>query len=148
MYDRILKSNSMIVLCDWDRGTGKSYTEAELIKNKININSITNFILIGFSLPCGTVCKVLEENLKKVFDENYEVKRLVYNEIIITHIPTNTRVARILISCNSENIRGEKCDYIICDEYLPSSKELNYRLAFTDFKQIYIFGTFGIDYIQ
>lgn len=46
-----------------------------------------------------------------------------------------------------ESSRGIKVDYVLCDEYIPSSDELS-MFYNNGAKQVYVLGTFDIDYIS
>lgn len=145
---KMLKSKSKIVLCNWNRGKGKTYSIADFINEKINFNKHISILVVGNSKHKTSV--ILQEKLEKVVDcSKCEVRGVGFDKIIISGIEGNMKynLVNITITSNIENSRGIKVDYVLCDEYIPSSNELS-MFYNSGAKQVYILGTFNIDYIS
>lgn len=145
---KMLKSKSKIVLCNWNRGKGKTYSIADFINEKINFNKHISILVVGNSKHKTSV--ILQEKLEKVVDcSKCEVRGVGFEKIIISGIEGNMRynLVNITITSDIENSRGIKVDYVLCDEYIPSSDELSIFYN-SGAKQVYVLGTFNIDYIS
>ena len=142
---RVLNSKKELVICDWERHSGKTYTEARLIKEKSNKDFTTNFLVLGFNIHYADI---LQESLKKVFGHFYKIER-VHNtiRIIDTLNGMEFMIAEIVVVTNLENSKGMKFDYCIVDEKLLNDRDL-YLIRNMLVKQVYFFGTYDIDYIK
>lgn len=142
---KMLESKGKMVLCDWDRGKGKTYSIANFIARKINFNRPSKILVVGGNY----YCRYIQEELKRIINDELDI---VYSGIeTITVIGfkdgKNHILADITVTSSVEKSRGMKLDYILCDEYIPSSNELN-MFYNSGAKKVYILGTFGIDYIS
>lgn len=142
---RVLNSKKELIICDWKRQSGKTYTEARLIKEKSNKDFTTKFLVLAFNTRYADI---FQESLKKVFGNFYKIDR-VHNIIRIMEIIGNVKfvVAEIVVVTNLENPKGMKFDYCIVDEKLLNDRDL-YLIRNMLVKQIYLFGTYDIDYIK
>ena len=142
---RVLNSKKELVICDWKRQSGKTYTEARLIKEKLNKDFTTKFLVLAFNTRYADI---FQESLKKVFGNFYKIDR-VHNIIRIMEIMDNVKfvVAEIVVVTNLENPKGMKFDYCIIDEKLLNDRDVS-LIRNMLVKQIYLFGTFDIDYIK
>lgn len=142
---RVLNSKKELVVCDWKRRAGKTYTEARLIKEKSNKDFTTRFLVLGFSTCYASI---LQESLEKVFGDSYEIER-IHNviRIIDTLDGIEFMVAEIVVNTNLENSKGMKFDYCIADEKLLNDRDLS-LIRNMLVEQIYLFGTYDIDYIK
>ena len=142
---RVLNSKKELIICDWKRQSGKTYTEARLIKEKSNKDFTTKFLVLAFNTRYADI---FQESLKKVFGNFYKIDR-VHNIIRIMEIIGNVKfiVAEIVVVTNLENPKGMKFDYCIIDEKLLNDRDLS-LIRNMLVKQIYLFGTFDIDYIK
>ena len=142
---RVLNSKKELIICDWKRQSGKTYTEARLIKEKLNKDFTTKFLVLAFNTRYADI---FQESLKKVFGNFYKIDR-VHNIIRIMEIMGNVKfvVAEIVVVTNLENPKGMKFDYCIIDEKLLNDRDLS-LIRNMLVKQIYLFGTFDIDYIK
>lgn len=135
-----------IVLCDWDRGKGKTYSIANFIAKNINFDRPLKILIIGGNY----YCRYIQEELKRIINDEFDI--VVYSGIeTITVIGFKDGkkyvLADIIVTSSVEKSRGMKLDYVLCDEYIPSSNELNIFYN-SGAKKAYILGTFGIDYIS
>ena len=142
---RVLNSKKELIICDWKRQSGKTYTEARLIKEKSNKDFTTKFLVLAFNTRYADI---FQESLKKVFGNFYKIDR-VHNIIRIMEIMGNVKfvVAEIVVVTNLENPKGMKFDYCIADEKLLNDRDIS-LIRNMLVKQIYLFGTFDIDYIK
>ena len=142
---RVLNSKKELVICDWKRQSGKTYTEARLIKEKLNKDFTTKFLVLAFNTRYADI---FQESLKKVFGNFYKIER-VHNIIRIMETIGSVKfiVAEIVVVTNLENPKGMKFDYCIIDEKLLNDRDLS-LIRNMLVKQIYLFGTFDIDYIK
>ena len=142
---RVLNSKKELVVCDWKRQTGKTYTEARLIKEKLNKDFTIRFLVLGLSTRYAST---LQESLKKVFGDSYKIER-IHNviRIIDTLDGIEFMVAEIVVNTNLENSKGMKFDYCIADEKLLNDRDLS-LIRNMLVEQIYLFGTYDIDYIK
>ena len=142
---RVLNSKKELIICDWKRQSGKTYTEARLIKEKSNKDFTTKFLVLAFNIRYADI---FEESLKKVFGNFYKIER-VHNIIRIMETIGSVKfiVAEIVVVTNLENPKGMKFDYCIIDEKLLNDRDLS-LIRNMLVKQIYLFGTFDIDYIK
>ena len=142
---RVLNSKKELVICDWERHSGKTYTEARLIKEKSNKDFTTKFLVLAFNTRYADI---FQESLKKVFGNFYKIDR-VHNIIRIMEIMGNVKfvVAEIVVVTNLENPKGMKFDYCIADEKLLNDRDVS-LIRNMLVKQIYLFGTYDIDYIK
>lgn len=142
---RVLKSKKELIICDWKRRAGKTYTEARLIKEKSNNDFTTKFLVLGFSTRYASI---LQESLKKVFGDSYKIER-IHNVIRITDTLDGIEfmVAEIVVNTNLKNSKGMKFDYCIVDEKLLNDRDLS-LIRNMLVEQIYLFGTYDIDYIK
>lgn len=142
---RVLNSKKELIICDWKRRTGKTYTEARLIKKKSNNDFTTKFLVLGLNTHYAGI---LQESLEKVFGCSYKIER-VHNviRIIDTLYGIEFIVAEIVVVTNLENLKGMKFDYCIADEKLLNDRDLS-LIRNMLVEQIYLFGTYDIDYIK
>ena len=142
---RVLNYKKELVICDWKRQSGKTYTEARLIKEKLNKDFTTKFLVLAFNTRYADI---FQESLKKVFGNFYKIER-VHNIIRIMETIGSVKfiVAEIVVVTNLENPKGMKFDYCIIDEKLLNDRDLS-LIRNMLVKQIYLFGTFDIDYIK
>lgn len=142
---RVLNSKKELIICDWKRQSGKTYTEARLIKEKLNKDFTTKFLVLAFNTRYADI---FQESLKKVFGNFYKIDR-VHNIIRIMETIGSVKfiVAEIVVVTNLENPKGMKFDYCIIDEKLLNDRDLS-LIRNMLVKQIYLFGTFDIDYIK
>lgn len=142
---KALSSKKELVFCDWKRQSGKTYTEAKLIKEKSNNDFTTSFLVLGLNLHYANI---LQESLEKVFGDFYKIERL-HNVIRITDTLGGIEfmVAEIIVHTNLDNLKGMKFDYCIVDERLLNDRDLN-LIRNMLVEQIYLFGTYDIDYIK
>ena len=142
---RVLNSKKELIICDWKRQSGKTYTEARLIKEKSNKDFTTKFLVLAFNTRYADI---FQESLKKVFGNFYKIDR-VHNIIRIMEIIGNVKfvVAEIVAVTNLENPKGMKFDYCIVDEKLLNDRDVS-LIRNMLVKQIYLFGTYDIDYIK
>ena len=142
---RALNSKKELIICDWKRQSGKTYTEARLIKEKSNKDFTTKFLVLAFNTRYADI---FQESLKKVFGNFYKIDR-VHNIIRIMEIIGNVKfvVAEIVVVTNLENPKGMKFDYCIVDEKLLNDRDVS-LIRNMLVKQIYLFGTYDIDYIK
>ena len=142
---RVLNSKKELIICDWKRQSGKTYTEARLIKEKLNKDFTTKFLVLAFNTRYADI---FQESLKKVFGNFYKIDR-VHNIIRIMEIMDNVKfvVAEIVVVTNLENPKGMKFDYCIIDEKLLNDRDVS-LIRNMLVKQIYLFGTYDIDYIK
>ena len=142
---RVLNSKKELIICDWKRQSGKTYTEARLIKEKSNKDFTTKFLVLAFNTRYAYI---FQESLKKVFGNFYKIDR-VHNIIRIMEIIGNVKfvVAEIVVVTNLENPKGMKFDYCIVDEKLLNDRDVS-LIRNMLVKQIYLFGTYDIDYIK
>ena len=142
---RVLNSKKELIICDWKRQSGKTYTEARLIKEKSNKDFTTKFLVLAFNTRYADI---FQESLKKVFGNFYKIDR-VHNIIRIMEIMGNVKfvVAEIVVVTNLENPKGMKFDYCIADEKLLNDRDVS-LIRNMLVKQIYLFGTYDIDYIK
>ena len=124
--EKMLNSNKKIIICNWDRGKGKTYSIIKKIKNnKINKAVIvTNFKK-----------SIVEEEIKKIKE--------IYTDKIIKVTQSD--------SLNNDFRGISNIDAIFFDEYIPSSKEINYLIEPTlkQNGQIFImFNYKNIEYIE
>lgn len=142
---RVLNSKKELIICDWKRQSGKTYTEARLIKEKSNKDFTTKFLVLAFNTRYADI---FQESLKKVFGNFYKIDR-VHNIIRIMEIIGNVKfvVAEIVVVTNLENPKGMKFDYCIVDEKLLNDRDVS-LIRNMLVKQIYLFGTYDIDYIK
>ena len=142
---RVLNSKKELVVCDWKRRTGKTYTEARLIKEKLNKDFTIRFLVLGLSTRYASI---LQESLKKVFGDSYKIER-IHNviRIIDTLDGIEFMVAEIVVNTNLENLKGMRFDYCIADEKLLNDRDLS-LIRNMLVEQIYLFGTYDIDYIK
>ena len=142
---RVLNSKKELIICDWKRQSGKTYTEARLIKEKSNKDFTTKFLVLTFNIHYADI---FQESLKKVFGNFYKIER-VHNIIRIMETIGSVKfiVAEIVVVTNLENPKGMKFDYCIIDEKLLNDRDLS-LIRNMLVKQIYLFGTFDIDYIK
>ena len=142
---RVLNSKKELIICDWKRQSGKTYTEARLIKEKLNKDFTTKFLVLAFNTRYADIC---QESLKKVFGNFYKIDR-VHNIIRIMETIGSVKfiVAEIVVVTNLENSKGMKFDYCIVDEKLLNDRDL-YLIRNMLVKQVYFFGTYDIDYIK
>ena len=142
---RVLNSKKELIICDWKRQSGKTYTEARLIKEKLNKDFTTKFLVLAFNTRYADI---FQESLKKVFGNFYKIER-VHNIIRIMETIGSVKfiVAEIVVVTNLENPKGMKFDYCIIDEKLLNDRDLS-LIRNMLVKQIYLFGTFDIDYIK
>ena len=113
--EKMLNSNKRIVMCNWDRQTGKTYSILEKI-TKTNLNRIaiiTPIDAIKYNKYIGDLLEY-EFNYNNVVKNKYSV--IVDDKEIYTY--------------NYDyNMRGLKYfDGIFFDEYIPSSYELRYKI--------------------
>ena len=142
---RVLNSKKELIICDWKRQSGKTYTEARLIKEKLNKDFTTKFLVLAFNTRYADI---FQESLKKVFGNFYKIER-VHNIIRIMETIGSVKfiVAEIVVVTNLENPKGMKFDYCIIDEKLLNDRDLS-LIRNMLVKQIYLFGTYDIDYIK
>lgn len=142
---KVLNSKKELVVCDWKRRAGKTYTEARLIKEKSNKDFTTRFLVLGYSTCYAST---LQESLEKVFEDSYKIER-IFNVIRITDTLDGIEfmVAEIVVGTNLENLKGMKFDYCIADEKLLNDRDLS-LIRNMLVEQIYLFGTYDIDYIK
>ena len=142
---RVLNSKKELIICDWKRQSGKTYTEARLIKEKSNKDFTTKFLVLAFNTRYADI---FQESLKKVFGNFYKIDR-VHNIIRIMEIIGNVKfvVAEIVVVTNLENPKGMKFDYCIVAEKLLNDRDVS-LIRNMLVKQIYLFGTYDIDYIK
>ena len=121
--EKMLNSNKKIIICNWDRGKGKTYSIIRKIKN----NKINKAVIVT--------------NLKKSIVEE-EIKEIYTDKIIKIIHPD---------SLNNDFKGNSNIDAIFFDEYIPSSKEINYLIEPTlkQNGQIFImFNYKNIEYIE
>ena len=142
---RVLNSKKELIICDWKRRSGKTYTEARLIKEKSNNDFTTKFLVLGLSTRYAGI---LQESLERVFGDFYKIER-IHNIIRITDTLGGIEfiVAEIVVGTNLENLKGMKFDYCIVDEKLLNDRDLS-LIRNMLVEQIYLFGTYDIDYIK
>ena len=142
---RVLNSKKELIICDWKRQSGKTYTEARLIKEKSNKDFTTKFLVLAFNTRYADI---FQESLKKVFGNFYKIER-VHNIIRIMETIGSVKfiVAEIVVVTNLENPKGMKFDYCIVDEKLLNDRDVS-LIRNMLVKQIYLFGTYDIDYIK
>lgn len=113
---KLLTSNKNVVICNWKRGSGKTYTAIEkVIEKGGNCLYLTE---VGDINMINNYCLSNKDNIqyyKAVRTENY------------IEIVKNNKKTKFI--CESDNVdfndlREQHFNYIICDEYLPSSKDL------------------------
>lgn len=134
-----------MVLCDWDRGKGKTYSIANFIARKINFNRPSKILVVGGNY----YCRYIQEELKRIINDEFDIVYSGIETITVIGFKDGKKhiLADITVTSSVEKSRGMKLDYILCDEYIPSSNELN-MFYNSGAKKIYILGTFGIDYIS
>lgn len=145
---RMLESKSKVIICDWDRGKGKSYSIADFIKEKANFNMPIKILVVEAS-KCRAFA-ILQEKLKEVIESDvYDITIQGFDKLVITKTVgcKKYNLVNITITSNVESSRGIKVDYVLCDEYIPSSDELS-MFYNNGAKQVYVLGTFDIDYIS
>lgn len=141
---KLMKSKSKIVMCDWDRGKGKTHAIANFINEKIDVNERINILVVTRNPKETSI--ILQDKIEDMVDCNkYEVRGVGFEKIMIDD-RRGYIVATISITQNIENYRGAKFDYVLCDEYIPSSNQLSI-FYHSGAKQVCILGTFDIDYI-
>lgn len=134
-----------MVLCDWDRGKGKTYSIANFIARKINFNRPSKILVVGGNY----YCRYIQEELKRIINDEFDIVYSGIETITVIGFKDGKKhiLADITVTSSVEKSRGMKLDYILCDEYIPSSNELN-MFYNSGAKKVYILGTFGIDYIS
>lgn len=134
-----------MVLCDWDRGKGKTYSIANFIARKINFNRPSKILVVGGNY----YCRYIQEELKRIINDEFDIVYSGIETITVIGFKDGKKhiLADITVTSSVEKSRGMKLDYILCDEYMPSSNELN-MFYNSGAKKVYILGTFGIDYIS
>lgn len=143
---KMLNSESKIVLCDWDRGKGKDYSIAQSIVR--NIPNIPSRIVVFTNYNSRHVSGELFDNLSYMLgDECVEGRGL---EVIVIKDSKGSKFLTIHIFNSSEIetiARGYKADYVYFNEYVPNKEQLDY-ICSDKLKQVYILGTFKFDYIS
>lgn len=138
-----------IVLCDWDRGKGKTYSIANFIAKNINFNRPLKILIVG-NYDCREIAILLRRKLeRKISINGFDIVYHGVKGITVSSFNDSKKyiLADIVTTLNIEKTRGMEIDYALCDEYIPSSNELN-MFYNSGAKKVYILGTFGIDYIS
>lgn len=155
---KLLQSKSKIVMCDWSRGKGKTYSIANNIVKKIeDTEEILKILIVSKEYRNTSI--LMHDCLESIIGDKFIVNGRGFEKVTISNkrelmnslgklgeIAGETLVD-ITFTSSIQNSRGGKYDYVYCDEYLPSSDELNI-FCNSHAKQIYILGTFGVDYIS
>ncbi len=126
--EKLMKSDKNVIICDWDRATGKTwgvfnYINKKCINEPLKILYLSHFPLIGF----GEFKEFLmRNNLQK------DINRMKGSKIDGKSIYKNTSVIHFknIKNINTEYFRGMSCfDYIVLDDmsdvyYLFNIKDL------------------------
>lgn len=155
-YQQKLLNNrrSKLIMCDWDRSKGKTYTIANSIVHNWCRKSVIKALIVSKNYK--SVSDSIQNYLDDIFDGDFIVQGRGYEKILVKKLMSGKgklgevageTVIDITVTSSIQNSRGLKIDYVYCDEYLPSSDELNIFYSSLA-KQVYVLGTFRIDYIS
>lgn len=141
--DKMLSSKKEIVVCNWERGEGKTYS---ILTKMLRYGRRVKFLYISKLSSIG-LKNVFEEYINKSskFINSYELSK---DKILLEF--TNGDSIEVFISNTSDNFRGERnIDIIFCDEYFPSKDSIESVLKPMGAKQIFIMMTNdNIEYID
>jgi hypothetical protein len=132
--EKMLSSNKKIIMCNWERGDGKTYSIVEKLKQlkgkALIVSNYGNVIMDKLQEYCKN------EELTNIFKPTY-VKIIDKDDITLETIfckPCDIRN-------DLEWVRGQKFSYVFFDEYMPSSHEIKRLHQMLWIKQIYIIFT-------
>lgn len=141
---KMLNSESKIVLCDWDRGKGKSYTSFQhAIKNggcylvvSLNnnlINMYSKSLIEEYKEEYGDIFRdvnITKNYIKIIFNRSGSIKGFKNVEIIFSDVEESHR---------------KLFDYVIFDERIPALEEIRHLNKMKSLKQIFIMTTLNED---
>lgn len=152
---KMLNSKKKIVFCNWKRGSGKSYSIFQyMITNGGSYTVISDSTSMAMSMS-----KLYGSLIQEWLNANSDINEFIEHSMIARN--------KIELSLNRKGFLAKGysklkidfvsdisdisylTDYVVCEEYNPSSNELRHILNIRGLTKVFIINTLGdIDYID